>query len=80
MKKRDLKSLRLNKKSIVNFTVVGGRAPDNGGGDAPAGPSDEPHQWFTDAAQRACETFDGTVSNKKRAIKQISVRFFHFVS
>jgi hypothetical protein len=60
MKKRNLKSLRLNKKSISRFSVFGGKAPNNGGGDDPSGPSDEPHQWFTDAAQRACETFDGT--------------------
>ncbi len=58
MKKRNLKSLRLNKKSIVKFNLLGGKAPNNGSD--PAEPSDEPHQWFTDAAQRACETFDGT--------------------
>ena len=56
MKKRNLKSLRLNKKSISSFTLLGGRAPNNGGGD-PVGPPQEPHQWFTDGPDRACETF-----------------------
>jgi hypothetical protein len=56
MKKRNLKSLRLNKKSISNFSLLGGRAPDNGSDD-PVAPPQEPHQWFTDGPDRACETF-----------------------
>jgi len=58
MKKRNLKSLRLNKKSISKFMLLGGRPPNNGSD--PVAPPQEPHQWFTDAAERACETFDGT--------------------
>ncbi|AXG68603.1 hypothetical protein KORDIASMS9_00818 [Kordia sp. SMS9] len=61
MKKRNLNSLRLNKKSVAKLHVFGGKPPAsyNCGAD-PAGPGDEPHEWFTDAAERACETFDGT--------------------
>ena len=61
MKKRNLKSLKLNKKSISKLSLLGGRAPNsNNGCGGPAGPPDKEHEWFTDAAQWACETFDGT--------------------
>jgi len=60
MKKRNLNTLRLNKKSVAKLHVFGGRPPKSHGCGGSDVPSDEPHQWFTDAAERICETFDGT--------------------
>jgi hypothetical protein len=57
MKKKNLKSLKLNKKSISNFNLLGGRAPDNGNND-PIGPDDPvDHEWFTDGGGWVCRTF-----------------------
>lgn len=61
MKKRNLNSLKLNKVAISQLRLTGGRPPHSHGcGVDPVGPSDDDFVWFTDAAQRACETFDGT--------------------
>ncbi|WP_046757055.1 hypothetical protein [Kordia jejudonensis] len=60
MKKRNLKSLKLNKVAISQLRLNGGRAPQSNNCAEPVGPSDDDFVWFTDAAQRACETFDGT--------------------
>ena len=61
MKKRKLKSLKLNKRSISKLILFGGRPPQSHGCNDIADPiGDDDHVWFTDAAQWACETFDGT--------------------
>ncbi|MEM6719258.1 MAG: hypothetical protein AAF611_08100 [Bacteroidota bacterium] len=56
-----MNALKLNKKSVVKLHLFEGRPPKThkscGGSDVP---SDELHEWFTDAAERLCETFDGT--------------------
>ena len=59
MKKRNLKSLKINKVSVANFNAVGGRAPQsNNGCDDPIGPPvDDDFVWFTDGPDRVCETF-----------------------
>ncbi|MEM6684481.1 MAG: hypothetical protein AAF617_01700 [Bacteroidota bacterium] len=60
--KKQLKKLSLSKKVVANLRKInGGRPPNtfNCGAD-PIGPPDEPLEWFTDAAERLCETFDGT--------------------
>lgn len=62
MKKRELKTLKLNKKSIANLKKLQGGVPGKTwrcGNDTSA-PSDDDHDWFTDANEWACETFDGT--------------------
>ncbi len=52
MKKRNLKSLKLNKVSISLF---GGALPGTPSNDA--GPQPDDHEWFTDGGGRICETF-----------------------
>jgi len=58
MKKRNLKSLKINKVSVATFNTIGGRAPQSNGCDDPIGPPvDDDYVWFTDGGGRACRTF-----------------------
>ncbi|WP_046757583.1 hypothetical protein [Kordia jejudonensis] len=57
MKKKNLKSLKLNKKSISSFSVLAGRAPDNGGDEPIGPPNDDDFVWFTDGGDHTCRTF-----------------------
>lgn len=60
MKKRNLKSLKLNKVAISQLRLTGGIPPKTHGCGVDPIATDDDFVWFTDAAQRACETFDGT--------------------
>lgn len=64
MKKRNLKSLKINKVAIATFNTFGGRAPQSHGcNDDPIGPPlDDDYVWFTDGPDRVCETFQSWCS------------------
>ncbi|MFK7748237.1 MAG: hypothetical protein AB8B65_07605 [Kordia sp.] len=57
MKKKSLKSLKLNKVSISLFGGALPGTPSN-----QAGSPDKEHEWFTDGPERVCETFQSFCS------------------
>jgi len=62
MKKKSIKHLKLNKRSISKLVLFGGAAPQSHGcvNENDDLFKDDDYEWVTDAPVFTCETFNGT--------------------